>query len=221
MKGQVQFDNVCFAYPGKENEAVKNVSFSISSGQTLALVGCSGAGKSTTLSLLYRAFDPDSGSISIDGIDIRQIRLSALRRNIAIVFQESLLLNRSIRDNLKVGQQNHITDIDIQNALFRAQALKFVESKSKGLDEDIGERGRNLSGGERQRLSIARAILKDAPILILDEATSSLDSGTEVMLTKALDDITKERTTLVIAHRLSTIRKVISSYFIDNHNLFI
>ena len=207
LKGLIKFDNVSFKYPGKNDQAVKGVTFSISAGQTLALVGSSGAGKSSTLSLLYRAFDPDSGSISIDGIDIRKLSLSGLRRNIGIVFQESFLLNRTIRENMKVSKF-YATEQEFCEAFKKAQAWKFISEKQKGLDEDIGERGRNLSGGERQRLSIARAVLRDAPILILDEATSSLDSGTEVLLTKALDEMTKNTTTLVIAHRLSTIRKV-------------
>jgi ATP-binding cassette subfamily B protein len=207
MSGCVQFNNVKFKYPGKAALAVKGVSFTVKAGETIALVGSSGAGNSTTLSLLYRAFDPNSGSITIDGIDIRRLSLSALRRNIGIVFQESLLLNRSIRENMLVGK-NNATEDEFRDAMTRAQAMQFIEGKAKGLDEEIGERGRNLSGGERQRLSIARAILRDAPIVILDEATSSLDSGAEAILTQALSDVTKERTTLIIAHRLSTIQKV-------------
>jgi ATP-binding cassette, subfamily B, beta-glucan exporter len=218
VNGHVVFNNVSFSFNDRV-QAVNSISFSVNRGETVALVGPSGAGKSTTLSLLYRALDPSYGSITIDGSDIRQWKLSALRKNIGIVFQESLLLNRSIRENLEVGKPD-ASLLELREALMRAQAVDFVAGKQNGLDEEIGERGRNLSGGERQRLSIARAILKNAPILILDEATSSLDSGTEVLMTKALDEMTNQKTTLVIAHRLSTIRKVsifiISVIFIIN-----
>jgi ATP-binding cassette subfamily B protein len=178
----------------------------IQPGQTLALVGASGAGKSTALSLLYRAFDPQSGSITIDGTDIRQFQLTALRRNIGVVFQEPLLFNRSIADNLRIGAPN-ASDEDLRAACADAQALEFIEQQPDGFNTIIGERGRTLSGGERQRLSIARALLKDAPILILDEATSALDTPTEASLLSALAAVTQTRSTLVIAHRLSTIRQ--------------
>jgi ATP-binding cassette subfamily B protein len=182
------------------------LSFTIQPGQTLALVGASGAGKSTALSLLYRAFDPQSGSITIDGTDIRQFQLTALRRNIGVVFQEPLLFNRTIADNLRIGAPN-ASDEDLRAACADAQALEFIEQQPDGFNTIIGERGRTLSGGERQRLSIARALLKDAPILILDEATSALDTPTEASLLSALAAVTQTRSTLVIAHRLSTIRQ--------------
>ena len=144
--------------------------------------------------------------IEIDGIDIRRFKLSALRRNIGVVFQESLLFNRSIADNLRVGKSD-ATETEMREAARRAQALDFIERKFKGFAGHVGERGRSLSGGERQRLSIARALLKDPPILILDEATSALDAGTETKVMRALDEVMKNRTTFVIAHRLSTVRK--------------
>jgi ATP-binding cassette subfamily B protein len=144
--------------------------------------------------------------IEIDGIDIRHFKLSALRRNIGVVFQESLLFNRSIADNLRVGKSD-ATETEMRDAARRAQALDFIERKFRGFDGHVGERGRSLSGGERQRLSIARALLKDPPILILDEATSALDAGTEAKVMRALDEVMKNRTTFVIAHRLSTVRK--------------
>ena len=203
--GLVEFHNVCFSYNAQQR-AVDHLSFAIKPGQTLALVGTSGAGKSTALSLLYRAFDPQSGFITIDGLDIRQLQLTSLRRNIGVVFQEPLLFNRSIADNLRIGSPD-ASDAELRIACTNAQALDFIERQPDGFDTIIGERGRTLSGGERQRLSIARVLLKDAPILILDEATSALDTPTEASLLSALEAVTQTRSTLVIAHRLSTIRK--------------
>jgi ATP-binding cassette subfamily B protein len=204
-EGNIEFHNVSFSYDGKR-PAVDKLSFKVAPGQTLALVGTTGAGKSTALSLLYRAFDPQSGTITIDGQDIRLFQLTALRRNIGVVFQEPLLFNRSIAENLRVGSPE-ATKADLRQACARAQALDFILKQPKGFDTTIGERGRSLSGGERQRLSIARVLLKDPPILILDEATSALDSSTETSLLKAMDEVTRQRSTLVIAHRLSTIRQ--------------
>jgi ATP-binding cassette subfamily B protein len=203
--GLVEFHGVCFSYAA-QHPALSNLSFAIQPGQTLALVGASGAGKSTALSLLYRAADPQSGSITIDGTDIRQFQLTALRRNIGVVFQEPLLFNRSIADNLRIGAPT-ASDAELRTACARAQALDFIEQQPDGFNTIIGERGRTLSGGERQRLSIARVLLKDAPILILDEATSALDTPTETSLLSALAAVTQTRSTLVIAHRLSTIRQ--------------
>ena len=203
--GVIEFHNVSFSYDGKR-PAIQNLSFKVSPGQTLALVGTSGAGKSTALSLLYRAFDPQAGFISIDGRDIRAFQLTALRRNIGVVFQEPLLFNRSIAENLRVGSPE-ASERDLREACARAQALDFISRQPEGFDTLIGERGRSLSGGERQRLSIARVLLKNPPILILDEATSALDSSTEKSLLKAMDEVTRQRSTLVIAHRLSTIRQ--------------
>ena len=205
LQGRIRFDQVTFSYDCKR-DALKELTFSVEPGQTLALVGASGAGKSTALAMLYRAFDPQSGSISIDDIDIRQIKLDALRRNIGVVFQESLLFNRSVADNLRVGNPD-ASDDELIEAASSAQALDFIRQHPEGLGASIGERGRALSGGERQRLSIARVMLKDPPILILDEATSALDSQTETRLMQALEAVTKNRTTLVIAHRLATIKK--------------
>src|SRR5207342_308471 len=202
--GRVEFDNVSFAFGGTR-PTVSGLSFVALPGETVALVGATGAGKSTALMLLHRAFDPQSGSIRIDGVDIRDIQLSALRRNIGVVFQEALLFNRSIAENLRVGKPD-TTDEQMRDAAARAQALDFIEYNVEGFDALVGERGRSLSGGERQRLSIARALLKDPPILILDEATSALDAATETRVLTALDEVMKNRTTLVIAHRLATIR---------------
>ena len=203
--GRVDFDNVSFAYDGVR-PAVSGLTFTALPGETVALVGATGAGKSTALMLLHRAFDPQSGRIKIDGIDIRDVQLGAIRRNIGVVFQEALLFNRSIAENLRVGKPDATHD-EMRDAAARAQAVDFIDYNPDGFDAIVGERGRALSGGERQRLSIARALLKDPPILILDEATSALDAATETRLLTALDEVMKNRTTFVIAHRLATIRK--------------
>jgi glucan exporter ATP-binding protein len=204
FRGDVAFDDVSFSYDGKRS-AVQDVSFAVRAGENVALVGATGSGKSTTLGLLHRAFDPQSGSIRIDGFDIRDVTLSSLRRNIGVVFQEPMLFARTIRENLQVGRPD-ATDAEMIEALERAQAIEFISRQTDGLGTVIGERGRSLSGGERQRLSIARALLKNPPILILDEATSALDAATEQKLQKALDEVMRGRTTFVIAHRLATIR---------------
>jgi ATP-binding cassette subfamily B protein len=202
--GAVAFDNVSFSYDGKRT-AVRDVSFEVKPGETIAIVGSTGSGKSTTLGLLHRAFDPQSGRILIDGQDIRDVTLSSLRHNIGVVFQEPMLFARTIRENLMFGRAD-ASEADMNAALERAQATEIMARQSDGLDTLVGERGRTLSGGERQRLSIARALLKDPPILILDEATSALDAATEIKLQKALEEVMKGRTTFVIAHRLATIR---------------
>jgi ATP-binding cassette, subfamily B, beta-glucan exporter len=204
LSGLVEFSDVSFSYDGKR-PAVEDLSFTGLPGETIALVGPTGAGKSTAIALLHRAFDPQSGFIKVDGMDVRGLTLTALRRNIGVVFQEALLFNRSIADNLRVGKPE-ATDEELRVAAARAQALDFIERSEQGFETNAGERGRMLSGGERQRLSIARALLKDPPILILDEATSALDAVTEAKVNAALDEVMKGRTTFVIAHRLSTIR---------------
>jgi ATP-binding cassette subfamily B protein len=205
LSGLIEFKDVSFTYDG-ERMAVVDLNFKAMPGETIALVGATGAGKSTALALLHRGFDPQSGVIEIDGVDIRKFKLSALRRNIGVVFQEALLFNRSVADNLRVGKAD-ASDAEMRDACKRAQALAFIDRKFEGFSGLVGERGRSLSGGERQRLSIARALLKDPPILILDEATSALDADTEAKVMQALDEVMKNRTTFVIAHRLSTVRK--------------
>ena len=180
-------------------------SFTALPGETIALVGSTGAGKSTALALLHRAFDPQSGVIKIDGMDIKAMKLAALRHNIGVVYQEALLFNRSIAENLRVGNPD-ATEAQLREAAARAQASELIDRHPDGLEGTVGERGRSLSGGERQRLSIARALLKDPPILILDEATSALDATTERKVQAALDEVMKGRTTFVIAHRLATVR---------------
>jgi ATP-binding cassette subfamily B protein len=214
LQGMVEFNDVSFSYDGKR-PAIADLSFTALPGETIALVGSTGAGKSTAIALLHRAFDPQSGFIRIDGMDIRALTLSGLRRNIGVVFQEALLFNRSIADNLRVGKPD-ATDEELRVAAARAQALDFIDRSERGFDTNAGERGRMLSGGERQRLSIARALLKDPPILILDEATSALDAVTEAKLNVALDEVMKGRTTFVIAHRLSTIRNATRILVFEN-----
>ncbi len=204
VKGDVVFDDVNFSYDGKR-PALENVNLHATPGQTFALVGTTGAGKSTALAMLHRVFDPQSGAVRIDGVDLRAVTLESLRASIGVVFQEPLLFNRSIEENLRVGKPD-ATEAELRDALRRAQALELVERNPLGLQALVGERGRALSGGERQRLSIARAILKNPPILILDEATSALDAATEVKVQAALEEVMRGRTTFVIAHRLATIR---------------
>jgi ATP-binding cassette, subfamily B, beta-glucan exporter len=214
LSGLVEFNDVSFSYDGKR-PAVEDLSFTALPGQTIALVGPTGAGKSTAIALLHRAFDPQSGFIRVDGMDVRGLTLTALRRNIGVVFQEALLFNRSIADNLRVGKPD-ATEDDMRLAAARAQALEFIERSDQQFETNAGERGRMLSGGERQRLSIARALLKDPPILILDEATSALDAVTEAKVNAALDEVMRGRTTFVIAHRLSTIRNATRILMFDS-----
>ena len=205
VRGKVEFGDVSFSYDAKA-PAVRDLSFTAAPGDRVALVGPTGSGKSTALALLHRAFDPQAGTIAIDGRDIRGFTLTGLRRNIGVVFQETLLFNRSIADNLRVGKPD-ASESELRAAAARAQALDFIDRNPDGLEARVGERGRLLSGGERQRLAIARALLKDPPILILDEATSALDPVTEARVNLALDEVMKGRTTFVIAHRLATVRE--------------
>ena len=214
MRGLVEFKDVSFSYDGKR-PAVADLNFTALPGQTVALVGATGAGKSTALALLHRVFDPQSGVVKIDGMDIRAITLSGLRRNIGVVFQEVLLFNRSLAENLRVGKPD-ATEEEMRIACERAQVWDVIERQPQGFETLAGERGRLFSGGERQRLSIARALLKDPPILILDEATSALDAITEAKVQAALAEVMKGRTTFVIAHRLATIRNAGSILVFDN-----
>jgi ATP-binding cassette subfamily B protein len=213
LRGLVEFNAVSFSYDGR-HPAVEDLTVTALPGETIALVGATGAGKSTALALLHRAVDPQAGTVAVDGMDVRALKLAGLRRNIGVVFQEALLFNRSIADNLRVGKPD-ASEADMRAAAARAQALDFIEAAPQGFDTPVGERGRLLSGGERQRLSIARALLKDPPILILDEATSALDAATEAKVKAALDEVMKERTTFVIAHRLSTVRNATRILVLD------
>lgn len=203
-RGEVTFEKVTHWIAGRTDLGVFDIDMIAPAGAVVALVGGSGAGKTTMMALLQRLRDPDLGRISIDGQDIRKISLESLRRSIAVVFQDAGLFNRSVADNLRIARPS-ATERQMLAALEAAEALDFVLDKPGGLEFVIGERGQLLSGGERQRLAIARAILKDAPILVLDEATSALDTVTERKVKTALDRASRGRTTFVIAHRLSTI----------------
>ncbi len=202
--GRVVFDAVSFRYP-KSKSGIFDVSFAAEPGQTVAIVGPTGSGKSTALALLQRVRDPEHGSITIDGQDLRDVTIDSIRRSIGVVFQDPGLFDRSIAENLRIGRPD-ASDEEIRRAARLAEADGFIEGKQGGYDTRAGERGRGLSGGERQRLAIARAVLKNAPILILDEATSALDNETELKIKRALDQLARDRTTFVIAHRLSTVR---------------
>jgi ATP-binding cassette subfamily B protein len=203
-QGEVAFENVGFAYPGTAT-VLSGISFVARPGTVTALVGATGAGKSTAMNLLQRLWDPTEGGIFIDGQNIRDTTLASLRCSIGVVFQESLLFNRSIRDNLRVGKPD-ATDAELHAACRLAEAHDFILRQPDGYDTIVGERGATLSGGQRQRLAIARALLKNAPILVLDEATSALDAATEARVTRAMENLMRGRTTFVIAHRLSTVR---------------
>ena len=204
-KGDVEFDDINFSYDGKR-PALVHFSLKVPAGTTMAFVGPTGAGKSTALSLLHRMWDAQSGVIRVDGIDTRDIKLESLRRNIGVVFQDSTMFYRSIADNLRIGKPD-ATQAELERAAKLAEAHDFIMRQPNGYETMVGERGATLSGGERQRLAIARALLKDPPILILDEATSALDSVTEARIQRALETLMAGRTTFIIAHRLSTIRK--------------
>lgn len=213
-QGHVSFEAVTFRYPGSR-AGIVDIDFEARPGETIAIVGPTGSGKSTTLALLQRVRDPDQGRILIDGQDVRAVRLDSLRRAIGVVFQDAGLFDRSIAENLRIGKPS-ATDDEIRAAARMAEAEDFVNAKPGGFDFRVGERGRGLSGGERQRLAIARAILKDAPILVLDEATSALDTETEAKIKRALDRLARDRTTFVIAHRLSTVRAADQILFMEN-----
>jgi ATP-binding cassette subfamily B protein len=202
--GEVRFENVTFEYV-TGIPTVADVTFTAKPGSIVALVGATGAGKSSTMALLQRYWDPTRGQILIDGQNIKDVALDSLRTAIGIVFQDSLLFNRSIRENLLVGKPD-ATDFELQKACQMAEAFDFICAQPDGFETIIGERGANLSGGQRQRLAIARAILKDPPLLVLDEATSALDAATEAKVSRALRALMVGRTSFIIAHRLSTIR---------------
>ena len=213
-KGEVAFEAVSFAYPGGP-PILSDVSFVAQPGSVIALVGSTGAGKSTAMNLLQRLWDPTAGRVAIDGQDIRHVTLESLRRSIGVVFQESMLFNRSIRDNLRIGSPD-ATDAEVEQACRMADAHDFIMRQPQGYDTTVGERGATLSGGQRQRLAIARALLKNPPILILDEATSALDAATEARVSRAMQTLMEGRTTFIIAHRLSTVRDADEILVFDN-----
>ena len=207
VRGRVDFEQVSFHYPDAEHAALENVSLSVAPGSVTALIGRSGSGKSTLIKLLPRLYQPDSGRILIDGTDIAEFRLEALRRQIALVSQDVVLFNDTVAGNIAYGANGEVSHERLVEAARQAHALEFIERLPQGLDTQVGEDGALLSGGQRQRLAIARALLKDAPILILDEATSALDAESEQTIQAALETLMVDRTTLVIAHRLATVKK--------------
>ena len=206
VSGHVRFDHVGFAFPNAAR-GVNDVSFAVEPGKTVAIVGPTGAGKTTLINLLQRVYDPHEGTIYIDGVDTRRVTRASLRSSIATVFQDSALLNRTIEENIRVGCA-HASHDDIHDAARAAAAHDFILNKGEGYDTLVGERGGQLSGGERQRIAIARAILKDAPILVLDEATAALDSEVEAAIQEQLEGLMRGRTVIAIAHRLSTIARM-------------
>lgn len=205
VDGRVEFDNVSFHYVDGI-PVLKNISFAVKSGETLALVGPTGVGKTTMANLIPRFYDPQEGEILVDGINIKQYAQSSLRRQVSIVSQDVFLFNGTVRENILYGRQN-ADDAELMQAAKMANAHEFIMELPDGYETKVGERGVKLSGGQKQRISIARAILKDAPILILDEATSAVDTQTETLIQEALNQLKKNRTTIVIAHRLSTIKE--------------
>ena len=205
VKGEVVFDNVTYIYDKNNTKVFDNFSLTIPAGQKLAIVGTSGAGKSTFVNLLMRLFNLTSGKILIDGVDISTISQKNLREEIGFVPQDPALFHRTLLENIRYGRRD-ATDEEVKEASRLANCDKFIDRLPLGYETYVGERGIKLSGGERQRVAIARAILKDAPILVLDEATSALDSESEMLIQEALQNLIKNKTTIVIAHRLSTVR---------------
>ncbi|API54017.1 cyclic beta-1,2-glucan ABC transporter [Rhizobium leguminosarum] len=214
VKGAIEFRDVSFGF-GNSSQGLHNVSFSVKAGQTVAIVGPTGAGKTTLVNLLQRVYDAQGGKILVDGTDITKVTRKSLRRHIATVFQDAGLLNRSISDNIRLGREG-ASEEEMRRAAEAAAAADFIETREDRYDTHVGERGNKLSGGERQRIAIARAILKDAPILVLDEATSALDVETEARVKAAIDNLRENRTTFIIAHRLSTVREADMVLFLDD-----
>jgi len=204
-QGRIEYERVSFAYPGSGREALNDVNVRIEPGETIALVGPSGGGKTTFVNLLPRFYEVSGGRIQIDGIDAREITLASLRANVALVSQDVALFNDTVASNIAYGRAGGASRAELESAARAAHALDFIREMPQGFDTLIGEDGVRLSGGQRQRLAIARALLKDAPILLLDEATSALDSESERHVQAALAELMRGRTTIVIAHRLSTI----------------
>jgi len=205
MRGDIQFDAVSFTYPAGQGAALRDISLQVRAGETLAVVGRSGSGKSTLVNLLPRFYDVSSGAVRVDGVDVREYELRCLREQIALVSQDVVLFNDTIRANISFGRE--VPPEAVEAAAQAAHVMEFVRDLPAGLDTVVGDRGVLLSGGQRQRISIARALLKNAPILILDEATSALDTQSERVIQAALDGLMHDRTTLVIAHRLSTVEQ--------------
>jgi ATP-binding cassette, subfamily B, bacterial MsbA len=206
-KGAIRFEHVHFAYVGAERAVLRDIDLSIEPGETVALVGASGSGKTTLANLLPRFYHLQSGRILLDGHNLEDIRLESLRQQLALVSQDVVLFNDTIAANIAYGVLRDAPREAVEAAARAAHAMEFIETLPQGLDTLVGQNGARLSGGQRQRLAIARALLKDAPVLILDEATSALDSESERQVQAALDVLMRNRTTLVIAHRLSTVER--------------
>lgn len=215
VNGEVSFENVTFTYDTKDHPALTDISFKLPAGKTLALVGRSGSGKSTIANLITRFYEIDEGKIAIDGVDIRDYKLNNLRKQCSIVSQQVHLFNDTVANNIAYAAEGEYSREQIIAAAKAAHALEFIEKMPEGLDTIIGENGVNLSGGQRQRLAIARALLRNSPILVLDEATSALDTESERAIQSALDELQKDRTVLVIAHRLSTIENADQILVVD------
>ena len=214
--GSVAFEGVSFSYPARPDEkALKNINLVINQGETVAIVGPSGAGKSTIFGLVSRFYDPESGSVLMDGVDIKRLDPKHLRDQMGLVPQDPVLFSTSIMENIRFGRPGASKE-EVQAASVAARVDEFVSDLPDGLDEQVGERGTKLSGGQRQRIAIARAILRDAPVLLLDEATSALDAESEKLVQAALEDLMKNRTTLVIAHRLATVRNADRIIVLEN-----
>jgi subfamily B ATP-binding cassette protein MsbA len=205
-RGELAFESVTFAYPHTERAAVHDISFSVAQGDVVALVGASGAGKSTIARLLMRSYDPDVGRVTIDGDDLRDLTRASVRRNVSVVLQETLIVDGSVRDNIAFGRPD-ATQAEVELAAVTADAHDFVLDLPDGYDTQVGERGRRLSGGQAQRLAIARALLRDAPILLLDEPTTGLDAGSADRVTKPLRRLMEGRATVVISHNLMTVKQ--------------
>lgn len=216
INGEIQFENVSFAY--EEEEVLKNISLTIRPGETAALVGMSGGGKSTVISLIPRFYDVNSGAIRVDGYDIRDVKVKSLRDQIGMVLQDSILFSDSVKSNILMGKPD-ATDEEVVAAAKAANAHDFIETLPEGYDTRVGERGVKLSGGQKQRISIARVFLKNPALLILDEATSALDLESEALIQDSLERLAHERTTLIVAHRLSTITHADCIYVIDHGEL--
>jgi ATP-binding cassette subfamily B protein len=215
VEGHVRFEDVTFAYPGSETAAVAGVSLDVPAGTTLALVGETGSGKSTLASLVARLYDPTSGRVTIDGIDVRDMRLADLAAVVGVVSQETYLLHTTVRENLRYAKFD-ATDAEIEDAARAAQVHELIAGLPDGYDTMVGSRGYRFSGGEKQRIAIARTILRNPSVLVLDEATSALDTETERAVQRAFDLLAKGRTTITIAHRLSTVRDADQLVVIDH-----
>jgi subfamily B ATP-binding cassette protein MsbA len=218
LRNEITFKNVSFVYPGTKKKVLDNINFTVKRGSLVAIVGKSGAGKTTLIDMIPRFYRPTEGKILFDGVDINEATFESLRRNIGIVSQDIILFNETVRENIALGKPD-ATEEEIIEAAKAAYAHDFIKEMPNGYDAVIGERGVRLSGGQKQRISVARALLKNPPILILDEATSSLDTASEAIVQKALDNLMANRTTFVIAHRLSTIRRADKILVLDKSRI--